>query len=79
MKNHLFYLLLVVLIGGLLLVACDDEGATAETITEEGDVTADLEDAAEGDNCVGCEGGVCPAPIPSEDTEEVPAEEASTE
>lgn len=76
-KHHMLYLLLVVLIGCSLLVACDDEGATAETITEEGDVTADSEEVA--DDCVGCEGGVCPAPIPNEDTEEIPAEEASTE
>ncbi|MCD4733994.1 hypothetical protein K8R78_07125 [bacterium] len=75
-KNHLFYLLLlIVLIGGSMLIACDDDGATAETADENGDVSS-------ADDCVGCEGGVCPAPIPEEDTktgEEAPVEDVATE
>jgi len=57
MKSYLFILLLV-LVSGLLLTACDDDGETAyveETVDE-----------VINDECIGCEGGVCPAPVPDE-------------
>jgi len=75
MKRYLFILLLV-LVSGLLLTACDDDGETAdpEATEEVADEVADDE--------VGCEGGVCPAPVLEEETEtgeEAPVEDAATE
>jgi len=52
-KNHMLYLLLlVVLVVGSLLIACDEN--------------ANVEEA--NDDCVGCEDGVFPTSVPGEDT-----------
>ena len=62
MKSYLFILLLV-LVSGLLLTACDDDGEAADPAA-----TEDVADEVADDE-VGCEGGVCPAPVFDEETE----------